>query len=488
MADLPKDVDVRASIVRALEADLVGPFYPPGHAGPTDEVLKLSPSRWYLTGFLAPERAREESDPTAADELDAVVDDDEDPAGVEPQAKQPPRFPASIGLSVLLPPGDARERVTVAVRFAEYVPEAREGADGGRPTTVWRRVPRSPAPLELALEPEVIARGSMVEACPGIWVKGSLALAEAPGLEPGTRALSLFLVNQRHVEVDRPGPRDAQFMFQVEMELAYARGFVARPNRQGEGSDDWDDRVADLQYRNHAEHAVGHGVSATVLETNEAGRASRVRTCWLPMHEVARVRTHEDASVLTSMEKLAALETGADAARALSALVEHYGSWLADQAAVSVDSAEREATKKELLHRAELARKRIRAGIERLGRDPEVFLAFKLMNEAMAVSALRRSPHRYDEAVRPSWRMFQLAFVLLNILGIADEENEHERNVVELIFFPTGGGKTEAYLGVIAFTLLLRRLRGRARPDRGLGVAVLLRYTLRLLTLDQLRW
>jgi hypothetical protein len=60
-------------------------------------------------------------------------------------------------------------------------------------------------------------------------------------------------------------------------------------------------------------------------------------------------------------------------------------------------------------------------------------------------------------------------------------------SVVELIFFPTGGGKTEAYLGVIAFALVLRRLRGRSRPDGGYGVAVLLRYTLRLLTLDQLQ-
>ncbi|MCP4655910.1 MAG: hypothetical protein GY856_10885 [bacterium] len=58
---------------------------------------------------------------------------------------------------------------------------------------------------------------------------------------------------------------------------------------------------------------------------------------------------------------------------------------------------------------------------------------------------------------------------------------------MELIFFPTGGGKTEAYLGVIAFCLVLRRLRGRDRPDGGYGVAVILRYTLRLLTLDQLR-
>jgi hypothetical protein len=54
-----------------------------------------------------------------------------------------------------------------------------------------------------------------------------------------------------------------------------------------------------------------------------------------------------------------------------------------------------------------------------------------------------------------------------------------------LIYFPTGGG-TEAYLGLVAFTLPLRRLRGKSRPDEGRGVAVILRHTLRLLTLDQL--
>jgi hypothetical protein len=68
-----------------------------------------------------------------------------------------------------------------------------------------------------------------------------------------------------------------------------------------------------------------------------------------------------------------------------------------------------------------------------------------------------------------------------------DDPTHPDRDVVELIFFPTGGGKTEAYLGVIAFALVLRRLRGRSRPDGGYGVAVLLRYTLRLLTLDQLQ-
>jgi phosphatidylserine/phosphatidylglycerophosphate/cardiolipin synthase-like enzyme len=61
-----------------------------------------------------------------------------------------------------------------------------------------------------------------------------------------------------------------------------------------------------------------------------------------------------------------------------------------------------------------------------------------------------------------------------------------QRKTADLIYFPTGGGKTEAYLGLIAFTLVLRRMRGRARADEGRGVAVVLRYTLRLLTLDQL--
>src|SRR6187401_801198 len=102
----------------------------------------------------------------------------------------------------------------------------------------------------------------------------------------------------------------------------------------------------------------------------------------------------------------------------------------------------------------------------------------------MAQAARQRSPARYTKAV-PEWRLFQLAFLLLNLESVADPASDH-RATVELLFFPTGGGKTEAYLGVIAFALALRRLQGQSRPDKGLGVAVLLRYTLRLLTLDQL--
>src|SRR5262249_40143669 len=83
----------------------------------------------------------------------------------------------------------------------------------------------------------------------------------------------------------------------------------------------------------------------------------------------------------------------------------------------------------------------------------------------------------------PAWRPFQLAFLLMNLQGVADPTG-HDREVVDLLFFPTGGGKTEAYLGLAAFTLVLRRLRHPGVAAAGLSV--LMRYTLRLLTLDQL--
>src|SRR5262249_45362421 len=81
---------------------------------------------------------------------------------------------------------------------------------------------------------------------------------------------------------------------------------------------------------------------------------------------------------------------------------------------------------------------------------------------------------------------FQLAFILLNLPGVVDPADPH-RDTVDLLFFPTGGGKTEAYLGLSAFAMMLRRLRHPGDGGRaGAGVSVIMPYSLRLLTLDQL--
>jgi phosphatidylserine/phosphatidylglycerophosphate/cardiolipin synthase-like enzyme len=137
---------------------------------------------------------------------------------------------------------------------------------------------------------------------------------------PGTRALSLFLVNERP-EGDRRHA-DAQFVFQVRLELEFKHGFLPRPNRRDEASLEWDERVADLQFRARCEFAVGHGVSTAVPDCTEPVR--RVRTTWLPRAEVYRVETRDEPAVTTSVEALAALQDGPTTRRALSPQPELY--------------------------------------------------------------------------------------------------------------------------------------------------------------------
>jgi hypothetical protein len=473
-------IEPREHLVRALAADLVGPYDLDNPDA--DEVLKLPPSRWYLTGFLAPELGREEEvDPTEDDELGSGDDEnEEETSGQEPEPKQKKRLPASLGMSVLLPPGSRGKTLTATVRYADYACQSQK-QEGRRARNVWVRLPRPARVVDLPLDPKRISAGVEVPGSGGVNLVGKLSDAQALGLPKGTQALSLFVVNRR-APAESKTRQDEQFIFQVSLQLDFAAGFVARSNRRGEHSDDWDDRVGDLQFRDRSEYAVGHGVS---VEAPVDHPVTRVRTSWMPRAEVRRVKTRSAAGVEVRMEQLAELKTPAEVRTALAQLPEAYGAWIDDQAATPVDTKERIDTRDELVRQARRAQQRISNGVEILAGDPLALESFRLANRAMATAARRRNPERYRDGAVPEWRLFQLAFVLLNVCGVV-QDTHPDRKTVELIFFPTGGGKTEAYLGVIAFVLLLRRLHGAERPDRGYGVAVLLRYTLRLLTLDQL--
>lgn len=485
MAPYATSAEARAHLVDALLADLVGP----SDLDPAStEELPLPPSRFYLTGFLAPQEAREQDDVTADDEL-AAGDDDEDEAQGEPHEPEPKlkrRLPASIGLSVILPPHGPAE-VEAAVTYADYKllsirppPETPQRPLSPAARQSWKRVSRPVEIVTVPLDPAALARGIEVPNSRGLKLFGRIGPARAHGLPDGARALAVFLVNQR--EPGERGKLDEQFAFQVELEIKYSEGLLGRADRRGQASNDWDDRVLSLQFRRQFEYAVGHGVSVEWQEVNGAVRAAR--TVWIPRSEVRRVVTNESSATQTSMEALAALDSPAAVRAALSPFAADYGSWIAAQRAADV-SGELASTRDALMNKAADAQRRISEGVALLEREPLALEAFRLMNRSMAMAARQRSPERYAAGGVPRWRLFQLAFVLLNLNSLWDDAHP-DRDIVELVFFPTGGGKTEAYLGVIAFALALRRLRGVERPDGGLGVAVLLRYTLRLLTLDQL--
>ncbi|HEX73509.1 MAG TPA: helicase, partial [Candidatus Hydrogenedentes bacterium] len=234
------------------------------------------------------------------------------------------------------------------------------------------------------------------------------------------------------------------------------------------------------------EYAVGHGV-ATNAALDAGGQCREVSTCWIPSAEVERVAPAPIPDVECSMEALAQIADGAEARTKMMPLVTHYRQWIESQrAAIPSDPPARAQTGAELIDRAEAAAARIESGIHLLG-DPVALDAFKTANRVMAVAARRRFGAMQGKdpvaVPPPAWRPFQLAFILMNLEGIASPAHL-DRGIVDLLFFPTGGGKTEAYLGLAAFTLVLRRLRNPGISSAGLSV--LMRYTLRLLTLDQL--
>lgn len=489
-------LEVRSHLLAALEADLIGPFAlgEPGttqeEAHASAEVLPMPPSRWYFTGFLAPETGRappkDDLDSHGGEFAAGSESQAEDAGTQDPEPARPIRFPASMGLSVYLPEAKAGdETLEVEVSFANYdpVPIAEDTED--KTKTGWKRVPFGPVRVPVPLDADKLAAGIDVPGSVSIVLIGELRSMEMEGLgEDGrARVLSLWVVNRRTIEEQQ---RDRSFIFQVRLGLHYARGFLWRPNRRGEDADSDDDpRVLALLFRNKKEWAVGHNTSLLPPVPDADGQVRTLRTTQVPRYEVPDVEHRTVDGLVVAMGDLAKLD-GQGLARALEPLADEYAKWINKQRHVDLEKLG--DMRDGLVAAADGVRARILAGIALLENDAQVREAFVLANTAMHVQAIQADKQREDPRYKdskPAWRPFQLAFLLMCLPSMADPKHP-DRRIADLIYFPTGGGKTEAYLGLVAFTLLLRRLRGKSRPDEGRGVSVILRYTLRLLTLDQL--
>lgn len=476
-------VAIRSQLIDAVRLDLVGPGEAPGNDA---EVLPEPPSRWYLTGFLVPLESDEKqrSDESGTDELDQASDAGGLDDAVTPESAAAKRsfFPSSIGLSFLV--SSSAKKLVVRARWGDYQPK--RPSEGLPAVFHWHRISHAeeivvdlPAETPHPLEKDVPnSKGLKI----AVSIRPVHSDGKDGGIPKGTRSVSLFLVNRR-----TPAPddnRDEAFAFQAQLEVASDKGFVPRPNLRSLESKDWDECVADLQYRDVCEFAVGHSVSTDA--TVEDGACRTLKTCWIPQAEVERVAPMSIPGVELSMDALGKLTDGKDAEAKLGPLVTQYVAWIDSQKGkVPASPKKRRETGEELLKRAKFAASRIETGIKLLA-DPTCLEAFRFANRAMAEAARRRQAvflGKDPASIVPSWRPFQLAFLLMNLPGIADPK-QHDREVVDLLFFPTGGGKTEAYLGLAAFTLVLRRLQNPGIKSAGLSV--LMRYTLRLLTLDQL--
>lgn len=272
-----------------------------------------------------------------------------------------------------------------------------------------------------------------------------------------------------------------------------------------------------LLYRNKKTYGTGHG-AALNWEIDENGYGY-IETDFFPQKEVPQMnfelsgkyKLEADNENVLHMRYLSDIdsEDKKSKIKKLRTFIQKYEQWISDLTEEK-DSLENSLLKNEAEKNINLCRqayKRMEGGIKKLETDNLAWLAFELANRAMFMQRIHVKDNyklkengfdRFDNLkldyskdlisdIHIAWRPFQLAFLLLSLVSITEDNEDnlpdHDRNLVDLIWFPTGGGKTEAYLGLTAFTIFYRRLTKAS--DVCNGTTVIMRYTLRLLTADQ---
>lgn len=530
--DLSYDLDgssfaVRENLVDILERELLGPIHGP------EEVLPFSPRSQYLVGLIAPVRlsgpsSGEKAEPSDRGDLlevradEAAVSEapgvpafgaDEDEADAEdddPEDRAPKlglMVPASMGLRFQVP--DDLDSFAVTASWGTYASvESDEVTKAGRKIRHFQRTPvEETREIRLAeLTPGLTHTVQLVDAI-------CLRIDRYDDAQFGRCLVEIALCNDR--ETPMPIPL-SMWMFQTKLRVEASGAEVFLPVRDVLGQDwpehDPEVRRLDLQYMNRLEFAIGRTCSVGWAASAGSRRASAVWTTWLPVAETPQTRARSVQGALLSMDALS--RVSADELRAgLKPLVTGYGTWLDEQDSTAQALPEHlRETADEVVWEARTAHKRLADGLEHIASDPEALRCFQFMNQAMRdqrvasqVAAMRASdPSVSIAAARAavaevgadaaSWRPFQLAFILMQLPALTEptvsvRSADHLARV-ELLFFPTGGGKTEAYLGLAAYAFAIRRRQGVVDSadwplDGRDGVAVLMRYTLRLLTAQQ---
>lgn len=496
----------RENLTEILRRELVGPL------GGDYEVLPVDPATAYPLGRIAPRRLM--ANPEASTEVgedgaveapdDAGLGSDEE-GGEDAPPKRGLMIPASMGLRFQIPMD--LPSFTVWTSWGTYHSRTVEGEEGERKR---REFVRTPVDVPVIVQVADLVEGTTKD----FPVKNDVVLRVDVYSDTDHRLVEVALCNDAE-PVGRI-PVDA-WLFQTTLYVEADGKPVFLPVRdalEDAQPDEGDGELARLrlQYRNRLEFAIGRTCSATWLVAEGERRATKVWTTWLPVSETPQTQARSNEAVITDMRRLA--EASTEELRAgLEPITDGYKAWLdAREAEAKALPAHLRQEGLDAITEARRAAKRLAEGVEFLLSDAEALRCFRFMNHVMADQrvhseiVLRRSRDKSLDvdaatalvaaagAKAHSWRMFQLAFVLMQLPALCDPTHRYRSEPdlarVELLFFPTGGGKTEAYLGLAAFAFAIRRRQGVVASedgplDGGSGLAVLMRYTLRLLTAQQ---
>jgi len=534
-------METREKLLNSVKRILVGPNPLPGYTQENgEEILYFdSPLKTYVAGVLFPQiklisDIQEETITESSEETTTYTPPDEtiDPNSelikgttiaeptIESETSRINNYQQSaMGITFCVP--IQMEKISVDFSIGSYFEQERvypkeKKDENGIPKIVFSDKPhkcycRKQITSSLVLKKEelpnkfnkhILKNNLLDENCEtiiGIGITITYRLTD----NDGNTIYTVTLLNTNKGEGSQP--KVSACWFQVGFNVSCNKGLVPLPDNFCTEINDDDYKLNAMLYRNIKTYAIGHGCAATWNEENPTTASASV----LPEYEVKPIVAGDskaERSMITYYSEVDAT------LKDLDLLCEEYNTWIKQEEKNIPDiEAKHQETARIQIALCKKCFERMLAGVNLLKSDKKVMHAFQLANKAMLMQQLHyRLPlveysdydkktfsfilnHKIDlpklddsstwygdKTAYGKWRPFQIAFILINLVSMNDS-NSLERDIVDLIWFSTGGGKTEAYLGLTAFTIFLRRLKNKDDA----GTAVIMRYTLRLLTAQQ---
>lgn len=494
MPDRFKYAKVRQKIINALRTDLMGPQS-------ADEILDENPKSAYIIGMLASQAVDKNSSTAGEQEVDSDIaygDSDDYTAGEdddnEPIMTTSFKLPTSIGISFYI--ASSTKSINIDVKWGDYV------------RSIDKRVGKSGKEYNHAIFTRQAMKSTIVVDFGSFERNAEFRLVEDSNiivhisrilLKTGYSLVTAYVMNQRknsESEVD-------SMMFQVEL-----KAYSAHEERVFYAENICRDVLAEDEFYFEQRPILGRGRNcAATWDDAVDGKSAWIKSDFIPEYEFPGVSAALKGfdKFFFSMRFMSNPKNKDDILERLNILADSYGKWIDQKLILDEKMSSREFKDKigdKVVSHCREALDRIREGISLITGDEIAFDAFCFMNRSMLLQRNIMSYSKkhgagiecnFKDFVDPrkpetdfGWRPFQIAFILMNLSGIVDPSHK-DRKVVDLLYFPTGGGKTEAYLGLMAFVIVNRRLRASEISEYNSdgGVTAILRYTLRLLTTQQ---
>lgn len=482
-----------------LASELVKEIHGP-RTGAT-EVRENRPKKEYITGVLTPQGTELRDPDRSAEMIKKEVDGDEiesspnsDSMVSQNSFLDPKSRPHSIGLSFNV---SENPSLDICITWARYNEDEEEEK--------YHRLPKNTVLRDISGEQDIF-----------FGPEGECEREEAPlrlqvvkrELENGKYHIRLSLVNNIEQE-DENYATNEECIFQPQMRVNIEGAELVESDSILEESDG--DRI-DFVYSGRKMLGRGHMCSAVWQdidpqrphdekeveeppfhwvdgekvedEVREEFTCPDLRTEFIPIFpsESPRYSWRDEygSSPELSAAELSKKWSEEELRDSLSPLVDGYANWISELEDKLDNIEGDQQSARESIQECKEVKERMQQGVEALVEDKEVRLAFCFANKVMNLQ------YKWDNDDSLEWRPFQLAFLLLALESVSNPDSDF-REVCDLLFVPTGAGKTEAYLGLAAFYLGYRRREALNEGKFDSGVGIMMRYTLRLLTIQQFR-